>query len=96
VDHEGQRVSALDRIDKAAEIPSLIVWGENDRIVPVSQGHRVDELVPHTHLITFRRAGHFPHRDDPARFVRVIDEFLARQWARQAGGAERKRAALGA
>ncbi len=93
VDHEGQRVSALDRIEAAARIPSLIVWGEQDRIVPASQGKRAHQLVPDTHLITFRRAGHFPHRDDPARFVRVIDEFLAREWAR---GAPRKRAALGA
>ncbi len=93
VDYEGQRVSALDRIEAAAQIPSLIVWGEHDRIVPASQGRRVHELVPDTYLSIFRRAGHFPHRDDPARFVRVIDEFLAREWS---GPAQRKRAALGA
>jgi pimeloyl-ACP methyl ester carboxylesterase len=52
----------------------------------------VHQLIPHTYLAIFERAGHFPHRDDPARFVRVIDEFLAREW----GVEPPKRAALGA
>jgi pimeloyl-ACP methyl ester carboxylesterase len=93
VDYEGQRVSALDRLDAAPQIPSLIVWGEKDRVVPARQGRQVHKLIPHTDLSVFRGAGHFPHRDDPARFVRVIDEFLARKWAQDA---PRKRAAVGA
>jgi pimeloyl-ACP methyl ester carboxylesterase len=93
VDYEGQRVSALERFDAAARFPSLIVWGERDRIVPARQGVRVHEQLPHTHLHILKHAGHFPHRDDPARFVRVIDEFLAREWSE---ATHRKRAALGA
>jgi pimeloyl-ACP methyl ester carboxylesterase len=92
VDIEGQRVSAVDRIDAATQTPSLIVWGEKDSIVPVKHGRRVQQLVPHTYLAVFERAGHFPHRDDPARFVRVINEFLAREAAED----QLKRAAVGA
>jgi pimeloyl-ACP methyl ester carboxylesterase len=80
VDHEGQRVSALERIDAIERVPSLIVWGEHDRIVPARQGERAKQRMPHTSLVIFKHAGHFPHRDDPARFVRVIDGFMARQW----------------
>jgi pimeloyl-ACP methyl ester carboxylesterase len=91
VDYEGQRVSALGRLRTTARIPSLIVWGEHDRVVPARQGANVHELVPHMQLKVFKHSGHFPHRDDPTRFVRVIDEFLAR------GAVERRgRAALGA
>jgi pimeloyl-ACP methyl ester carboxylesterase len=89
VDHHGQRVSALDRIGVAERFPSLIVWGERDRIVPVDHGRKVHEVVPNTYLAVFKRAGHFPHRDDPARFVRVVDEFLAREW-----GVSKRAAAL--
>ncbi len=89
VDPQGQRVSALHRMGSAQRFPSLIVWGEHDRIVPVEHGEQVHELVPNTHFIKFKRAGHFPHRDDPARFVRAIDEFLGRQWGVQRASAAR-------
>ncbi len=79
VDHEGQRVSALDRMRALQRHPVLIVWGEHDRIVPAHQGERVHREMAGTELAMFRRAGHFPHRDDPARFVRAIDAFLAEQ-----------------
>jgi pimeloyl-ACP methyl ester carboxylesterase len=67
-------------MEAAQSVPSLIVWGDRDRVVPMSHGQRVHELVPNTYLAVFKRTGHFPHRDDPIRFVRVIDEFLAREW----------------
>jgi pimeloyl-ACP methyl ester carboxylesterase len=34
--------------------------------------------VPHTQLSIFKHAGHFPHRDEPAKFVRALDAFLTR------------------
>jgi pimeloyl-ACP methyl ester carboxylesterase len=78
VDHDGQRVSALDRIEVIKGVPSLIVWGERDRILPSHQGERIHREAPHTRLALFKHAGHFPHRDDPAKFVRALDAFVAR------------------
>src|SRR5947209_8716556 len=86
VDHRGQRISAIDRLALADSIPSMIVWGERDRIVPVRHGREVSELVPSTQLSVFSGAGHFPHRDDPTRFVRVVSEFLAREVDRPSSG----------
>lgn len=91
VDYGGQRVSALNRIGSTDAIPSLILWGDDDRVVPARQGIDVCEMVPHIELKVFKHAGHFPHRDDPTRFVRVVDEFLARAAVHGRG-----RAALGA
>ena len=54
------------------------MWGERERILPAHQGERVHE-VPHTQLPIFRNTGHFPHRDDPARFIRALDSFVARR-----------------
>jgi pimeloyl-ACP methyl ester carboxylesterase len=99
VDYEGQRVSALNRIGTTHGIPLLMVWGEHDRVVPARQGRNVHELVPHIELKVFKRSGHFPHRDDPVRFARVIDEFLARgatERSRATASHRRGRAALGA
>jgi pimeloyl-ACP methyl ester carboxylesterase len=53
------------------------VWGARDALIPVAHAHAAHELLPHGRLEVFERAGHFPHRDEPARFVRVLDEFLA-------------------
>jgi pimeloyl-ACP methyl ester carboxylesterase len=78
VDHEGQRVSALDRVEVIKDFPALIVWGERDRILPARQGERIHREVPHTQLSVFKHAGHFPHRDDPAKFVRAVDAFVTR------------------
>jgi hypothetical protein len=55
--------------------------------------------MPHIDLKVSKHTGHFPHRDDPTRFVRVIDEFLARgatERRRATAGGHRGRAALGA
>jgi pimeloyl-ACP methyl ester carboxylesterase len=80
VDFAGQRVTALDRIDVAHDFPALIVWGEHDRVVPPSHGEQAHQLVPNTYLALFENAGHFPHRDDPERFVEVLEAFLSRAW----------------
>jgi pimeloyl-ACP methyl ester carboxylesterase len=83
VDHAGQRIDFREGADVAGRFPSLIVWGDRDRIVPARHGREVHQLVPHTYLSIFDGAGHFPHRDDPDRFVQVVDEFLAREWRLQ-------------
>ena len=80
VDMEGQRVDFREAADVAGRFPSLIVWGDRDRIVPVRHGQDVHQLVPNTYLAIFEGAGHFPHRHDPERFVRVVDAYLAREW----------------
>lgn len=82
VDHLGQRVDSREVVDIASRFPSLIVWGERDRVVPARHGEAMHQLVPNTYLAVFHGAGHFPHRDDPGRFVEVVDQFLAREWRR--------------
>lgn len=72
----GQRVSADDRLYLTSEIPSLIVWGDHDRIIPVEHAHTAHELMPGSRLEVFEDAGHFPFNDDPERFARVLHEFI--------------------
>jgi pimeloyl-ACP methyl ester carboxylesterase len=78
VDGGGQRVSATDRLYLAAEVPTLLVWGEADRIIPVEHGIEAQEAIPGSRLEVFEGAGHFPHRTDPDRFVDALVDFVER------------------
>ncbi|MGH2829384.1 MAG: alpha/beta fold hydrolase, partial [Actinomycetota bacterium] len=75
VDPGGQRVSATDRLPLAAEIPTLIVWGERDGIIPVAHGRAAHEAIPGSRL-EILPAGHFPHTEQPESLVRILVEFL--------------------
>jgi pimeloyl-ACP methyl ester carboxylesterase len=73
----GQRVSALDRLYLAADIPLLIVWGDRDPIIPVDHGRRAHEAVAGSEMLEIEGAGHFPQLDDPAGFVAALNRFIA-------------------
>ena len=76
VDPLGQRVNASDRLYLAEHIPFLLVWGERDSIIPVEHGLSAHALVPSSRLELFEEAGHFPHLDEPQRFLDVLLDFI--------------------
>lgn len=76
VDHAGQRVSAMDRLYLAAEIPTMIVWGDRDRFIPVHQASATQEAVRGSRLEIFLGVGHFPHCERPRQFVEVLVDFM--------------------
>jgi pimeloyl-ACP methyl ester carboxylesterase len=76
VDPGGQRVNATDRLYLAENIPFMLVWGERDPIIPVRHGLAAHDLVPSSRLEIFEDAGHFPHVDDPQRFLDVLLDFI--------------------
>jgi pimeloyl-ACP methyl ester carboxylesterase len=76
VDPGGQRVDASDRLYLAQAIPFLLVWGERDPIIPVEHARAAHRLVSGSRLEVFPDAGHFPHLDDPLRFVRLLIDFM--------------------
>jgi pimeloyl-ACP methyl ester carboxylesterase len=76
VDPMGQRVNATDRLYLAENIPFLLIWGERDPIIPVEHGLAAHELVPSSRLEIFETAGHFPHIDEPQRFLDVLLDFI--------------------
>ena len=76
IDPGGQRVNASDRLYLAEHIPFLIVWGERDPIIPVSHGRAAHARVRGSRLEVFAGAGHFPHLDDPQRFLAVLVDFI--------------------
>jgi pimeloyl-ACP methyl ester carboxylesterase len=75
VEPGGQKVSATSRLALAAELPSLIVWGENDSIIPVAHGAAAHEAMPGSRFVVFEGAGHMPQEDQPHHFAAVLTEF---------------------
>jgi pimeloyl-ACP methyl ester carboxylesterase len=59
------------------EVPTLIVWGRQDRVVPPADGQEFERLIPGSRLVVFDRCGHVPQLEKPARFNALLEEFLA-------------------
>ncbi|HEX3907408.1 MAG TPA: alpha/beta hydrolase [Mycobacteriales bacterium] len=76
VDGRGQSVTMLDRSYLAAGIPTLLVWGAHDGVVPLHHAAVAHSRMPGSRLVVFGDAGHMPHRDDPARFEAEVRRFL--------------------
>jgi pimeloyl-ACP methyl ester carboxylesterase len=76
IDFSGQRVSATDRLYLAAAVPTLIIWGDHDHIIPVEQGRATHAAIPSSRLEIFEGAGHYPHSEQPSRFADVLIEFV--------------------
>jgi pimeloyl-ACP methyl ester carboxylesterase len=76
IDPTGQRINASDRLYLASKMPTLIVWGERDRIIPVAHARPAHEGMPGSRLELFEHAGHFPQLDDPLRFAHTLESFL--------------------
>jgi pimeloyl-ACP methyl ester carboxylesterase len=77
VDYRGQSVSALSRLRLQADVPTLVVWGDRDRIIPVEHGHGVRAARPNSRLEVLAGLGHFPHVEAPAEFASAIEKFIA-------------------
>jgi pimeloyl-ACP methyl ester carboxylesterase len=76
IDPGGQTVSARDRLYLAAHVPTMIVWGDRDDIIPVAHAHATHELLPQSRLEIFEGAGHFLHVEHPLRFAELLRDFV--------------------
>jgi pimeloyl-ACP methyl ester carboxylesterase len=77
VDYRGQAVSALGKIHVSYGLPTLLIWGDQDRIIPVSHGYVAHEAVPGSRLEVLAGVGHFPHIESPRAVVDILDDFIA-------------------
>ena len=73
---EGQRVSAMDRLYLADQIPFLIVWGDADPIIPVSHGRAAHEAIPGSRYVEIEGSGHWPMLDEPDRLTEELTSFM--------------------
>lgn len=76
IDLKGQRVSARDRLYLTERIPTLLVWGAVDPIIPVSHAYRAHEAMPGSRLEVIEGCGHYPHCEDPQTFSALLLDFI--------------------
>lgn len=76
IDIHGQCASATDRLYLASEVPTMILWGEQDPLIPVAHAYSAHQNIQGSRLEIFQEAGHFPYRDDPQRFMNVLIDFI--------------------
>jgi pimeloyl-ACP methyl ester carboxylesterase len=76
VDWQGQVVTMADRAYLTEAMPMCVVWGKEDRVIPVSHAARAAELAPGAQIEVIPNAGHFPHKDHPERFVKILNDFV--------------------
>jgi pimeloyl-ACP methyl ester carboxylesterase len=76
VDKRGQFVTMLDRSYLAQPIPVQVIWGEDDFVIPVDHARMAHDAIPGSRLEIFENSGHMPFKDDPDRFVEVVERFV--------------------
>jgi pimeloyl-ACP methyl ester carboxylesterase len=58
--------------------PALLIWGVEDRLIPLADGRRLEAALPDARLVVFEACGHLPQEEMPARFAREVLAFGAR------------------
>ena len=76
VDYRGQSVSALNRLHLTSDLPTMVIWGDQDRIIPIEHGYAVRDARPGCRLEVLADVGHFPHVERPSEVVELIDDFI--------------------
>jgi pimeloyl-ACP methyl ester carboxylesterase len=76
VDWRGQIVTMADRAYLTEAMPMCVVWGRDDSVIPVRHANHVGDLAPKARVEVIPNAGHFPHKDHPLRFAKIVHEFI--------------------
>jgi len=61
---------------KTIRVPTLIIWGEKDKVVPLSGGRNFKRDIPDSELVIIPRCGHIPQEEEPLETRRHIQDFL--------------------
>jgi len=76
VDWRGQIVTMVDRAYLTQAMPMCVIWGTDDAVIPVEHASIALQHAPGATVEVIADAGHFPHKDHPQRFVKIVDEFI--------------------
>jgi pimeloyl-ACP methyl ester carboxylesterase len=91
IDPGGQTVSAMDRLYLTSTMPTLIVWGDRDDIIPVSHAYAAHQAIPGSQLVIIEGVGHFPQIEAPDEFVTALVDFVDSTEPARLGAKDRQR-----
>src|SRR6266404_2992867 len=69
---------SANRISRNASLirsPTMLVWGDTDTHIPISEAYQLRDAIPNARLIIFRNCGHLPPTEYPEKFVEVVTDF---------------------
>lgn len=71
----------LNLEEKLKEIstPTLIIWGEYDRVIPTDIGYKLNNLIKTSELKIMKNTGHVPHEEKPKDFIKILYEFIEKE-----------------
>lgn len=76
IDLKGQIITMVDRAYLTQAMPMLVVWGRHDAVIPARHAEHVARIAPGAIVELIDDSGHFPHKDHPERFGRIVREFV--------------------
>ncbi len=77
VDYRGQAVSALNKLHLTAGMPTVLIWGDQDRIIPVSHAYAAHDALAGSRLEVLEGVGHYPHVEAPTAVADILQDFIA-------------------
>jgi pimeloyl-ACP methyl ester carboxylesterase len=77
VDHRGQAVSALNKLHLTTDLPTVLIWGDHDRIIPVAHAYAAHDALMGSRLEVLEGVGHFPHVESPTAVADILESFIA-------------------
>ena len=72
------RAWSAERISEDAHLidqPTLIVWGEDDKVIPLRDGQTLHDAILHSRFVIFRECGHVPQEEKSELFTEIVAEF---------------------
>jgi len=69
-------IEAVTARYKTISVPVLIIWGEDDQVVPVSVGRNFKRDIPGSELVILPKCGHIPPEEEAQETTRIVKEFL--------------------
>ncbi|GAB5347937.1 alpha/beta fold hydrolase [Alteriqipengyuania sp. 357] len=75
----GERHSFSAEQVEAIAVPTLILWGEEDRLIPVEAGLWYDTHLPDSRLVVYSGIGHLPHEEAARRSAAYVRQWLGEQ-----------------
>lgn len=69
-------IEFIEKNLKTIKKPTLILWGENDKFLPLYLGERIQKDIKGSRMVKIPNCGHFVQEDQPGRATKIISEFL--------------------
>ncbi len=69
----------LERRLASVKTPTLVIWGRNDRLIPVDYAEAYHRLIAHSQLVILDGTGHMPMFEKPREWCKAISDFLGEE-----------------